>query len=168
MGGMSAGRPSSARAGRERAGEPRGPVVSARAGAALGVVVILITILAIPFREWITQGTRIADLEEQVAWHTQRVAELQAAHARWKDPAYIEAQARSRLHFVRPGEVGYVVLTEEASVPDTTATRPMATAPEGAPWWSAVWTTVAQAADPEVQAPPLAPAPAQPAPSYGQ
>ncbi|MCU0263524.1 MAG: septum formation initiator family protein [Candidatus Nanopelagicales bacterium] len=164
---MSAGRPSSAP--RVRPPDSRRPVLSARAGAALGVVVVLITILAIPFRQWITQGARIADLESQVAWHTQRVAELKAAQERWKDPAYVEAQARARLHFVRPGEVGYVVLTEEeVAAPETTQTRPMADAPKGGPWWSAVWTTVEQAADPARKSPPPAPAPAQPAESYSQ
>ncbi len=128
---MSAGRPSPAP--RVRRPDIRRPVLSARAGAALGVVVILITILAIPFREWITQGARIAELESQVAWHTQRVSDLQAAHERWKDPAYVEAQARSRLHFVRPGEVGYVVLTDEqVAAPETTQTRPMADVPRAA------------------------------------
>ena len=29
---------------------------------------------------------------------------------RWNDPAYVEAQARERLHFVMPGETAYVVL----------------------------------------------------------
>lgn len=164
---MSAGRPSPEP--RVRRPDVRRPVLSARAGAALGVVVVLITILAIPFRQWITQGARIADLESQVAWHTQRVADLEAAHERWEDPAYIEAQARARLHFVRPGEVGYVVLTEEeVAAPETTQTRPMAAAPKGGPWWSAVWTTVEQAADPAKKSPPPAPAPAQPAESYGR
>jgi cell division protein FtsB len=146
-------------------------VLSARAGAVLGVVVVLIAILAIPFKEWITQRARIADLESQLAWHTDRTTQLEDALARWDDPAYIEAQARSRLHFVRPGEVGYVVLTaEEAEEPETTETRPMATAPKGGPWWSAVWTTVQQAAEPEAQgsAPPPAPEPAEPAESYGR
>ena len=51
------------------------------------------------------------------------MADLQAAEARWDDPAYVEAQARARLHFVRPGEVGYVVLTEEElASPETTQT----------------------------------------------
>lgn len=164
---MSAGRPSTRR--QDRRSDTRRPVLSARAGAALGVVVVLITILALPFREWITQGTRIAELESQLAWNTQRVAELKAAHERWQDPAYIEAQARARLHFVRPGQVGYVVLTEdEPQAPETTATRPMAQAPQGGPWWAAIWSTVESAAGPADDVPPQAPAPAEPAPSYGQ
>jgi cell division protein FtsB len=144
-------------------------VLSARAGAALGVLVVLIAILAIPFREWVTQRARIADLETQLAWHTERAEELRSVLERWKDPAYIEAQARSRLHFVRPGEVGYVVLTEEeTAAPETTQTRPMATAPKGAAWWSAVWSTVQQADEPDSSPAPSAPPEAQPAESYRQ
>ena len=165
---MSAGRPSPSRLGR-RSGTGR-PVLSARAGAALGVLVVLITILALPFKEWVTQRARIADLESQLAWHHDRVNGLEASIERWNDPAYVEAQARARLHFVRPGQVGYVVLTDEqAEEPKTTQTRPMAAVPQGGPWWGAVWSTVRQAADPSSAATaPAAPAPAEPAQNYGQ
>ena len=44
----------------------------------------------------------------------------------------------------------------------------MAPAPKGGPWWSAVWSTVAQAADPAEALPPAAPEPAEPADTYGQ
>ena len=164
---MPAGRPSSSRMGRSGSGRP---VLSARAGAALGVLVVLIAILALPFKEWITQRARIADLEGQLAWHTQRVDDLEASLDRWKDPAYVETQARSRLHFVRPGQVGYVVLTDTASEEsDKTATRPMAEVPQGGPWWSAMWSTVQRAAEPAGSGnAPAAPAPAQPAQNYGQ
>jgi cell division protein FtsB len=163
---MLGGRPSSSRRGRPA--DPGRPVLSARAGAALGVVVVLMAILAIPFKEWITQRARIADLQEQLAWHTQRTEDLRAALARWDDPAYVEAQARARLHFVKPGQVGYVVLAEdEAAAPDTTQTRPMVKAPRGGPWWRAVWSTVEQADEPDGgEAAPMAPAPAEPAESY--
>lgn len=146
------------------------PVLSARAGAALGVLVVLVAILAIPFKEWITQRARISDLEAQIAWHSQRVAELTAARDRWSDPAYVEAQARARLRFVKVGEVGYVVLTDDpTTAQDTTATRPMASVPRGGPWWTAMWTTVEQAATPDESGGPLeAPAPAERAESYGQ
>jgi len=144
-------------------------VLSARAGAALGVLVVLIAILAIPFKEWITQRARISELQSQLDWHDQRVTELTAALQRWEDPAYAEAQARARLHFVKPGEVGYVVIAEEqSSSPETTPTRPMAQAPRGEPWWSAIWTTVRQADSPPKGGVPQAPPEAAPAQSYQQ
>jgi hypothetical protein len=132
----------------------------------LGVVVVLFAILAIPLKEWITQRSRIADLEAQVAWHDARVAELEAAKARWDDPAYIEAQARTRLHFVRPGEVGWVVQAEEVAKPEQEGSnRPMARPPKGWPWWNAAWSSVEQVADPESGRPPDA---AEPAQGYGR
>jgi cell division protein FtsB len=144
-------------------------VLSARSGAVLGVVVVLMMTLALPAKAFITQRSRIAQLESQLAWHTQRSADLAAAHKRWEDPAYIEAQARARLHYVRPGQVGYVVLTDIApSESETTTTRPQAELPAGGPWWSALWGTVEGVAKPTSKntAPP-APEPAKPAPSYG-
>ena len=54
-------------------------------------------------------------------WHA-----LQAqAQARWQDPAYVEAQARERLHYVLPGETRYVVLgPDEAPARRTTGDEP--------------------------------------------
>jgi len=132
--------------------------------------VVLIAILALPFKEWITQRARISELEAQLAWNNQRVGDLQAALDRWEDPAYVEAQARARLHFVRPGEVGYVVLgEEETESEETTPTRPMAQAPKGGAWWSAVWSTVRDADQPNTSGVvPEAPPEAEPAASYGQ
>lgn len=145
-------------------------MLSARAGAALGVLVVLIAILALPFKDWVTQRARIADLSAQVAWHNERVAQLETSLERWNDPAYVEAQARSRLHFVRPGQVGYTVITDQQTEEEAGSdSRPMPRVPADEPWWGAVWSTVQQAADPQTQESlTQAPAPAQPAPSYGQ
>lgn len=167
MGDMLNGRPSSAV--RPLRLESGSPVLSARSGAALGVLVVLIAILAIPFREWITQRARIAQLEDQLSWHTQRVVDLKASLARWDDPAFVEAQSRARLHFVRPGEVGYTVLTDQHQQQSAaSATRPMVKAPAGVPWWSAVWDTVQQADSPPPGGIPQAPPEAKPAPTYSQ
>ena len=44
------------------------------------------------------------------------VAGLEVQRERWRDPAYIAAQARERLMFVFPGEIGYVAIG--TSVPE--------------------------------------------------
>lgn len=145
------------------------PVLSARAGAALGVFIVLLAILAIPFKEWVSQRARISELQTQLDWHTQRVDQLQETVDRWKDPAYVEAQARTRLHFVKPGEVGYVLLTDgsTAAAPEPAAQQ-MAQAPSGRPWWSAIWTTVQLTDEGSADSAPEAPPEAAPAPSYDQ
>jgi cell division protein FtsB len=78
----------------------------------LTVIIVLMMTLALPAKAYLTQRSRIGALEDQLAWHTQRIADLTAAHQRWSDPAYVEAQARARLRYVRVGQVGYVVLTQ--------------------------------------------------------
>ncbi len=66
----------------------------------------------------------------------------------------MQQQARDRLHFVLPGEVGYVVVDGEGeqvgALPDPAAVDPEATGP----WWSKLWGTVeAAAAEPAVDEP---------------
>lgn len=159
----------------EREPEPRSAparrnwVLSARSGAVLAVFIVLLMTLALPAKAYITQRSRIAGLEAQLAWHNQRIADLTAAHERWSDPAYVEAQARARLHYVRVGQVGYVVITDKSpSQTEITTTRPQAEVPRNGPWWSALWSTVEGVAKPEASTKaPAAPAEATPAPSYG-
>ena len=145
-------------------------MLSARAGVALGVLVILITILAIPIKEWISQRAHISELEAQVTQQEARVSSLESTLEQWDDPAYVEAQARGRLHFVKPGEVGYVVITDaDRPAEQRERSHPLVDAPTGVPWWSAVWSTVQQVADPKADGiQESAPAPAAPAESYGQ
>jgi hypothetical protein len=125
--------------------------------------------LALPAKAYITQRSRIVALESQLAWHNQRIEDLTAAHKRWSDPAYIEAQARSRLRYVRVGQVGYVVLTQQDDPQaEITTTRPQARVSGSGPWWSALWSTVEGVAAPKSSRnAPAAPAVASAAPSYG-
>lgn len=144
-------------------------VLSARSGAVLTVVIVLLMILALPAKAYITQRSRIAELEQELAWHNQRIADLTATHERWSDPAYVEAQARARLRYVRVGQVGYVVLTgADSPRAEITTTRPQARVSSSGPWWSALWGTVEDVAAPKsAHSAPEAPAEASPAPSYG-
>ena len=82
----------------------------------------LVLSLALPLREYLAQRGRIEELRTRGDATQARIDELAAAQRRWSDPAYVTAQARQRLHFVMPGEVGYVVLgPEEAPAPGTPA-----------------------------------------------
>ena len=100
--------------------------------------------LAIPVRAWLSQRAEIAALESDVAAAKLRVADLQQQVEDWNDPAFVIAQARSRLHFVFPGEVGYVVLGSDDR-PVTTESKP-----EGPtdPWYSLLWESTRQADQP--------------------
>jgi len=111
--------------------------------AVLALVVCLLAIsLAYPLREYIAQRGDIGGIRAQVAEQEKSVAALRSEQKRWADPAYVERQARERLHFVMPGETAYVVLEpDKASTPDgvvASAPRPVTRSP----WFTDLWRTV--------------------------
>ena len=74
------------------------------------VLAALVLMLAMPIRSWVAQRAEIASLQADVDAARARVAELQVLKERWNDPAFIAAEARRRLHFVLPGEIGYTTV----------------------------------------------------------
>ena len=130
------------RSDEQRAEERRRPNLTGRA-AALAVVVCLLAIsLAYPLREYLAQRSEIGQYRGIVQEQRARVAELEKAHKRWQDPAYVEAQARERLRYVMPGETAYVVLEpDEAPAPDGVVERlPEEQTPS--PWFADLWDSV--------------------------
>ena len=64
----------------------------------------------------------------------ERVEQLRDLKARWQDDAYAEQQIRQRLHYVMPGETGYIVIDPDAAK--------QSRADLGAadrPWYANVW-----------------------------
>lgn len=108
------------------------------------VVVTLFVALAVPVRTWFAQRAEIAQLRADVAATRERVEELRIEQERWQDPAFVAAEARRRLHFVLPGEIGYVTLGAETS-PEEEAALAAAAA---APWYATLWGAVRQADEP--------------------
>jgi cell division protein FtsB len=108
------------------------------------VVVTLFVALAVPVRTWFAQRAEIAQLRADVSATRERVEELRIEQERWQDPAFVAAEARRRLHFVLPGEIGYVTLGVEASQEEAAALAAAA----AAPWYATLWGAVRQADDP--------------------
>src|ERR1700741_2157346 len=65
---------------------------------------------AYPVREYIAQRRQIDQLEAQSAQTAAQLSRLQAEAARLNDPAYIEQQARDRLHYCMPRQTCYVII----------------------------------------------------------
>jgi cell division protein FtsB len=127
--------------------------------AVLAVVVAALAIaLAGPLRELVSQRSQISSLRQSVATGSQQLKDLQAQEKQWADPAYIAAQARDRLHYVKPGEVPYVTLSP---TPTPQASMSGASAPDQ-PWYAQLWSSV-QGAD---ATPHASPSPS-PSPSPG-
>ncbi|MGW1003354.1 FtsB family cell division protein [Streptomyces sp. NPDC002520] len=98
------------------------------------VLCSLVVALAYPMRQYVSQRAEIADLRRQQEQARERVEQLRDLKARWQDDAYAEQQIRRRLHYVMPGETGYIVI-------DPGAARP-SRADLGAahrPWYANVW-----------------------------
>src|SRR4051794_12609314 len=149
------------RAPRPRAGAPakqpkRLPVVRPVTMMS-GVLVILALLIAPYVRPWLAQRSQLADSKEQLAGLQREGDALQAERNRWNDPDYIKAQARSRLHMVMPGEVGYVNL--EPSHGTATTKDPRSAAAAVPPrsdeaWYGTLWQSVGSAGTPNPTAPP--------------
>ena len=118
----------------------RGGSITGRALILAVVAVTLFFSLAVPVRQWFAQRAEIAQLRADVASARDRVAELQLAKLRWDDPAFVAAEARRRLHFVLPGEVGYVALGTEKTEEEIAAE-----AGGEQPWYSTLWGAVRSA-----------------------
>ncbi|MFI8189879.1 septum formation initiator family protein [Streptomyces sp. NPDC085946] len=98
------------------------------------VLCSLIVALAYPMRQYVSQRAEIAEHERRQEQARQRVEQLRDLKARWQDDAYAEQQIRQRLHYVMPGETGYIVIDPDAAK----KTRTDAGA-AGRPWYANVW-----------------------------
>ncbi|MFC9953804.1 septum formation initiator family protein [Streptomyces prasinus] len=98
------------------------------------VVCSLIVALAYPMRQYVSQRADIADLQQEKDETRRRVEHLRDMKARWQDDAYAEQQVRTRLHYVMPGETGYVMIDPDAAE-QSRADRGSA----DRPWYANVW-----------------------------
>lgn len=124
--------------------------LSGRALLIIGLFLVLIVTTAIPFKSYLDQRSRINDLQSVQDANVARIKELQNQVERWKDPAFVKAQARNRLHYVMPNEVGYIVLeADEAQAVVQNQTNDVGVRPV---WYRTLWSSLQDAAD---TAPPL-------------
>jgi len=100
--------------------------------------------LALPFKVWVAQRGQIASLQSQTRDQEHRVAALKREQQRWQDPAYVEQQARLRLHYAMPGEKTYVVLGKPKKHVQHTVAKPAGPTLSG-PWYSRLWQSVESA-----------------------
>ncbi len=120
----------------------------------LTTLVALLAVLLVPtVRAYLGQRGEIASLNQQVASQERSVAALRAQQQRWKDPAYVEQQARQRLKFVKVGEKAYTVIDAQPQTADVPVIEAASGVPDNLPWYRAVWGSVHAADVPGLQAP---------------
>lgn len=105
----------------------------------VAIVGFLMVLLGSTVNAYLGQRGDISALRDKVATQEQDVAALEAERARWRDPAYVEQQARQRLKFVKPGERSYTVLDPEPDAGNRDPLAAIAETDEALPWYQGVW-----------------------------
>ena len=137
---------------------------TARRAAVLAAVICVLTLtIAGPVRTYFAQRTEMNQLAASEAALRRQIADLEQKKVKLGDPAYIAAQARERLGFVKPGDIPFQVQlppTAAAPQPGSDTAKPASSDP----WYTALWHTVADAPHlpPANVPPPPAPTPTAP------
>ena len=120
---------------------------------ALAVVLLILTIsYASSLRIYFAQAHDIAATKAEIAERQQRIVSLEDELAKWQDENYVRTQARERLGWVVPGEIGYKVVDADGkplgggAEISTEAAEPVKP-PEDA-WWAKLWGSVGAADQP--------------------
>ena len=123
-----------------------------RAAVLVVVFAILVIAYASSMRAYLHQRALINNLNAQIAQAETNINALQLEKNRWRDPAYVEQQARLRFGWVLPGQTAYQVLDQNGNpltggneLTDPTTIDP--NKPEA--WWSKVQQSLDAADHPE-------------------
>ncbi|HEY1617112.1 MAG TPA: septum formation initiator family protein [Streptosporangiaceae bacterium] len=120
-------------------GQPR-PKFTSRAAVLVVVVCAIALSLAYPVREYIAQLRQIDQLRAEQSQLAARLKQLRAEHRDLSSKAYVEQQARDRLHMCLPTQTCYVIISGTTHRPKSAATHLVVT-----PWYERLWTSVRQA-----------------------
>ncbi len=103
----------------------------------VGIVLFVVAItLAPPIQNYFTQRAQINALKTQIADNQAMLDQAAKELAQWDDPEFVASQARSRLHFVFPGERQYIVVGNEELENSEQQTKVSGQLPVGIPWYS--------------------------------
>ena len=117
--------------------------LNARAVALAVVIFALALLLAAPTQRYFDQRAQISALQHQLSASQRLVEQAKIELERWRDPAYIKAQARARLHFVMPGETEYIVIDSSKTKTVTSSSVEIATnLPAQAAWYQRLISSV--------------------------
>jgi cell division protein FtsB len=97
--------------------------------------------LAMPLRTFFTQRAELDQVRAANAAIERENAELTRKVNQQGDPAYVEAQARARLQYVRPGETAFVLEVPGRARAEQERRRAAERAAN--PWYANLWDSVA-------------------------
>jgi cell division protein FtsB len=139
---------------RQQAPDPAGgswpvrarPRFTSRAAVLVVVVCAIALSLAYPVREYLAQLRRIDQLQAQQSRLAAQLRHLNAERRALASPAYVEQQARDRLHMCLPTQTCYVIIKGSKTSARATARHGVAT-----PWYERLWSSVHEADGPAVR-----------------
>lgn len=106
---------------------------------------LVVVLIGSPLQKYFAQRAQINALSAQVKSNQAELEQARKELELWKDPEYIKSQARSRLHFVLPGERQYI-LTNPITLDGETKSNQIANnVPTGVPWFSRLIATITEA-----------------------
>jgi cell division protein FtsB len=115
-------------------------ITSPRRAAILAVVVCALALsVAVPLRNYVGQRSELAAVHEQQQILADKIEELQRRRDLLSDPQHVQAQARERLRYVRPGEAPYLVQLPPGAIAATGTGH--AEAPRQL-WYAALWKSI--------------------------
>jgi cell division protein FtsB len=112
------------------------------------VMVLLALVLASPLQRYLQERQSLSQSQQKLAQSSERVRQLTQLKAQWNDPAFVEAQARARLQYARPGDTVYVVVDPSHPNGDASADQnaPVTATSGPSNWRVKAWTSL-QVAD---------------------
>jgi cell division protein FtsB len=129
------------------------PRLTGRAAVLVLVLAVLTVSYASSLKAYLQQRQHIAELKAQIAQSESDIDGLEREKERWRDPAFIQSQARARFGYVMPGETSYVVLGADGKpLESVTALLPKkdVLVKEPTAWWTTAWDSVLIAGNPPV------------------
>ncbi|MFD1152361.1 FtsB family cell division protein, partial [Saccharothrix hoggarensis] len=132
---------------RTRAGAGTGGafgMTGTRRAALLAMVVCALALsIAVPLRTYLAQREELRDVTASHETLRAEVAELERRKQELADPAHVEAEARRRLHYVRPGETPYIVQLPGDAERELEEQRPATKPAEDKAWYEQLWDSAA-------------------------
>jgi cell division protein FtsB len=111
------------------------------------VLVLLVVLLAAPLHRFLTARSALAQSVSQRDDGQRELKQLQQLDQQFSDPAYIEAQARTRLQYAMPGDTVYQVVEpgQQSSIDTSNVKSTSTTTIAGDTWNQRLWGSVESA-----------------------
>lgn len=132
---------------RTRAGAGTGGafgMTGTRRAALLAMVVCALALsIAVPLRTYLAQREELREVTASHETLRVEVAQLEQRKRELADPSHVEAEARRRLHYVRPGETPYIVQLPGDEEREIDEQRPAAKPAQDKAWYEQLWDSAA-------------------------